>query len=260
MKKVISPIILIFILFFSSNLHGEHICFKMSLSLFSGGGINDSLSHPEYAPYIALGQQGKNHLAYGFSLDLFYQVNAHLSFSLGSGYQTGSLKGNKAEYSYPKNMGFSEFHLYPRVDSTVHSICFSALYSLPLKPSILMHIMGGIGYYLGSFEERTDWYIPSIKERTIVKSRSFKASGSTLGYQLGTGFDLETHENIFLSIDILYRIVNFKNLEIKDPTDMYPPQFYFSIYESRDLSDFSYRVKGIDMSGILIHVGCKCRF
>lgn len=123
-----------------------------------------------------------------------------------------------------------------------------------------MHILGGIGYYLGSFEERIDWYIPSISDRTIVKSSSFKANGSTLGYQLGTGLDLETHENICLSIDILYRIVNFKNLDIKEPTDMYPSQFYFSIYESRDLSDFNYQVKGIDMSGILIRIGFKCRF
>jgi len=232
----------------------------MSLCLFSGGGINDSISHPEYAPYIALGQQGKNHMGYGFSLDLFYQVNSHFSLSLGTGYLPGSLKGNDAVYSYPKNIGLSEFNLYPRVDSTVQSICFSALYSLPLKPSILMHILGAIGYYLGSFEERTDWYVPSIPDRTIVKSSSFKANGSTLGYQFGTGLDLETHENIFLSIDVLYRIVNFKNLDIKDSTDMYPPQLYFSIYESRDLSDFSYQVKGIDMSGFLIQVGIKCRF
>ncbi|MGM0466130.1 MAG: outer membrane beta-barrel protein [Acidobacteriota bacterium] len=257
------PFLFLFILFFSSNIQGEHIYIKMSLGFFSGGGINDSLSHPEYAPYIALDQQGINQLGGEFSLDLFYQVNSHLSFSLGGGYLMGRLKGNEAVYFNPTDLGPTEFNLYPRLDSTVYSVCLSALYSFPLNPSFQINVLGGIGYYFGSFEHRTDWYaslIPLYENKLIYKSQSFKGNANTLGTHLGAGFDLETTENIFLSFDVLYRIVDFKNLEIRVPTDMKTPQFYFGLYESRDLDDFSYQIQKISMGGILIRFGLKCRF
>jgi len=262
-KKNFYSFFILFILFFSSNLQAEHVFLKISLGLLSGGGINDSLSHPEYAPYMALGYQEKTHLSGEFSLGLSYQLSSHLRFSLGGGYLMGRLKGEDAVYFNPTDLGPPEFNLYPRLDSTVYSVCFSVLYSIPLNPSFYVNFLGGIGYYFGSFEHRTDWYassIPPYDNKLIYKTRSFQGNANTLGTHLGTGFDLETMENIFLSLDVLFRRVDFKNLKIKDSTDMNTPQFYIGLYESRDLSDLEYQVPKISMGGILIRIGLKCRF
>jgi len=84
-KKILITILFPFFFFVSSSLAGDHVYIKISLGLASGGGMNDTISHPEYAPYIALGQQGKAHLGYELNLELLYEINPRLSFSLSGG-------------------------------------------------------------------------------------------------------------------------------------------------------------------------------
>lgn len=266
MKKGILLVMLISVFLWPSNLHAKKFFVKMAFGVASGGDVEDALfTHAEYNDYISMGQEKKSQIGEGIFLEFIYQLNPYISFSIGNGYAYKILKGKTAQFSPPgaENVIVGGFTLSPEFSSEAVPICFSAIFSFPISSSFKVNFMGGVGYYFGTFESKTEWRLPSLPGFSTFDYRSwnFKGNASALGFHFGTGFDIDLTWNLFLTVDALYRMVNFNNIKSSGEMGEDTTFAFLQFYEGgKSLIDFDYRVSKASLSGISYQVGLKFKF
>lgn len=262
MKKRILLLILVVIFLLPAPLQAKSLFIKMSLGIASGGDIDDILiTRPEFAGYISIGQDKKSKLGQGVYMELIYQVSPHLSFSVGNGYLYKLLTGNTAEFAPPAFKG--KYFLTPEFSAEAIPIYISAVFTFPIKTSFQINIMGGLGYYFGTFESKSKWRTPDYPGYTTWEYRSwnFKGSDRAIGFHLGAGFDLGLYENLFMTLDARYRTVNFNSIKSQAELGVDTTLFYLEFYESKHTQvDFDYRVNQVSLSGFSLQGGFKFRF
>lgn len=256
-KKRIFFMIFIALLLFPYRLEAKGLYVKMTFGVASGGDVADALlTHKKYCDYISMGEEKESRLGEVIYLEFKYQLNSYISFSVGNGYAYKILKGKTAHFSPPgeaEHVIIGGFTLSPEFSSEVIPLCFSTIFSLPVHPAVQINFTGGVGYYFGSFESKTKWRLPSLPGFSTFEYRSwnFKGNARTVGFHLGAGFDVDLSWSLFLTVDALYRVVNFNNIqssgELGEETTFSFLQFYDG---GEPLTDFDYRTLKVSLSGL----------
>jgi len=253
-------------LLFPLHLQGKQFFVKMSLGVAFGGDINDALlTQAKYSDYICIGTEGKPKLGPDIFLEFIYQLNPYISFSLGNGYTSKMLKGKTAEYSPPgiEQLITGVYALSPEFSSDVIPVCFSAIFSFPARSSFRINFTAGVGYYFGAFESKTQRRAPSDPGYSTsgIRSWNFEGKANTIGYHVGAGFDIDLSWNLILSVDALYRIVNFNNIKSSGEIGGDTTFIYFRFFEGDEISgDFDYHVSRVSLSGLSLRAGLKFKF
>ncbi len=262
MKKRILLLILVVIFLLPAHLQAKSLFIKMSLGITLGGDMDDILiTRPEFADYISIGQDKNIKLGQGVYMELIYQVSRHISFSVRNGYLYKLLTGNTAEFEPPTFK--VKYVITPEFSAEAIPICFSAVFTYPIRGSFQINITGGLGYYFGTFESKSKWRSPDYPGYTTLEDRSwnFKGSSRAIGYHLGAGFDFGLYENLFLTLDALYRTVNFNSIKSEAELGVETTFFYLEFFEGKHTQiDFDYRVNQVSLSGLSIQGGVKFRF
>lgn len=257
-------LILLFVIFLPFNLHAKKLFLKIAFGLASGGDVSDNIvTKSEYYDYISLSEERETKLGQDIYLEFIYQVNSFLSFSVGNGYISKTLIGKEAQFDPPESpYPFNpDFTLTPEFSSSVIPICFSAIFSFPVASTLKVNFYGGMGYYFGSFESKMKWQMDSSESSTWeYRSWNFKGTANTIGYHLGTGFDIDLSLNLLLTVDALYRGVNFKRIKSSGVVGMDTTFFQIRFFEGESVSEFDYRVSQISLSGVLFRTGLKFKF
>ncbi|MEE9164831.1 MAG: hypothetical protein V3U15_01055, partial [Nitrospinota bacterium] len=107
----------------------------------------------------------------------------------------------------------------------------------------------------------------------------FKSNAHSLGYHAGAGIDFDLSLNLFLSLEALYRVVNFREFKThliqllgfgaffvssaeeienlaEDSTFLYAQQ----IRGEENAGDIDYRISNFSYSGFSFRVGLKFKF
>lgn len=262
MKKISLSLILLLIFLFPLNLQGKRFFVKLSYGLASGGDLSDMLlTETEYSDYVTMGQEKKTRLGQDIYLEFIYQLNPYLSFSVGNGYTSKALEGKKAHFISP---GVTEinFMLSPEFASSIIPTCFSAILSVPVNSFLRINFAGGIGYYYGVFESKSKWKAPYLEGFSTWEHHTwnFKGKGSTVGYHLGAGFDIDLSSKLFVTVDAFYRIIEFNNIKSSGEIGGSQTFSYFRFFIGGELPEFDYRVSRFTLSGYSVRVGLKFKF
>jgi len=260
LKKIL---IFTLVFFLPVNLQANELFVKMTFGLSSGGDVNDALLSPfEYSDYISMGDKQESKLGADIYLEFIYQLNPHISFSIGNGYLSEKLEGETAQFVSPEINGRSiGYTLAPEFSSAAIPVCLSSILTFPVSTSIHINLEGGVGYYFGTFESKTKWR--SLPGFTPWESSSwnYKGKANTIGYHLGIGFDIEFSSSMFLTIGALYRVANFKN--VKSTEELGQNSTFSSLLFYRiggEHLDYDYRVSQVSLSSYSFRVGMKFRF
>lgn len=263
MKKNFLTLIFVLVLFSPQSLQSKHLFIKLSLGLASGGDIKDALlTQTEYKDYISMSEERRSNLSQDVYLEIIYQLNSYISFSVGNGYSSNLLRGDSTQFSPPgiSNLG-GYYTLAPEFASQVIPICVSTIFSLPVTSSFYINITGGFGYYFGTFESKSKWLLSLPGFVTWeYQSWNFRGKANTIGYYMGVGFDIDLSLNMFLTVDGLYKVVNFSNIKSSGDIGQDTTLFYIRFYTGIPSADFDYRVSQVSLSGYSFRLGLKFKF
>jgi len=259
----IKILIFIFVFLLPLNLSAKQFFVKMSFGVASGGDVDDDLlTQTEYLDYISMGEEKRSSLGPDFYLEFICQINSYISLSVGNGYTSKMLKGKEAQFASPGNIEVG-FTLSPEFSAEAIPICFSVILSIPASSSIRMNFIGGVGYYFGTFESKSEWKAPSLSGFSTWQFRSsnFKGNANTIGYHISTGFDIDLSRNLFLAVDAQYRIVRFNTIKSSGELGGDTTLLYFRFFEGdKPIMDFDYRISRVDLSGFSARAGFKFKF
>jgi len=253
-------------LLFPLYIQGKQFFVKLAFGLSSGGNVEDTLlTQAKYSDYISIGGEGKPKLGQDIFLEFIYQLNPYISFSLGNGYTSKVLKGKNAQYSPPEieHVITGGYILSPEFSSDVIPVCFSVIFSYPASPSLQINFLAGAGYYFGTFESKTQWRTLSDPGYGTSRNPSwnFEGKANTIGYHVGASFDIDFSRNLILSVDTLYRKVNFNNIKSSGEVGGDTTFTNFRFFEGGEVSvDFDYRVSRVSLSGFSVRAGLKFEF
>lgn len=259
-KKIL---ILLCALLLPLNLTAGKLFVKMTFGVVSGGDVDDTLLVEKYySDYMSMGQKKESEYGLDLYFEIIYQINPYIGFSLGNGYTSKMLKGNDSQFIHPLSP-HGDFIFSPEFSSEVIPVCFSAIFSLPVGSSFQMNFTGGVGYYFATFESKTKWNAPDLPGFSTWEflSDNYEGKARTAGYHLGAGFDIDLSWNMFLTVDALYRKVNFNNIKGSGDKGGNSTLFYLYFFKGGDFPEyFDYRVSQIDFSGFSVRAGFKFRF
>ncbi|MFB0565548.1 MAG: hypothetical protein ACETWK_07700 [Candidatus Aminicenantaceae bacterium] len=270
MKKKIFFLIIIFVLLLSHSLLSKNVYVKLAFGLGSGGDVEDVLlTQIEYSDYMSMGQEQRQSLGQDIYLEFIYQLNSYISFSVGNGYISKLLRGKVSQFTPPESSAFKgDYFLEPEFAASAIPICFSAICSFPVSSVLRVNFTGGVGYYIGTFENKSKWRTNIAGFSTWeYRSWNFEGKCNTVGYLFGAGFEIDVSLNLCLTVDAFYRDVNFDNIkssgEIGDTTLSYI-KFYEGSggisLEKLPSVDFDYRIKQTSLSGYSVRAGLKFKF
>lgn len=265
-RKFFLIIFLTLFLLFPLYIQGKQFFVKLAFGLSSGGNVEDALlTQAKYSEYISIGGGGKPKLGQDIFLEFIYQLNPYISFSLGNGYTSKVLKGKDTQYSPPEieHIIKGGYILSPEFSLDVIPVCFSVIFSYPASPTLRINLSGGAGYYFGTFESKTHWR--TLADSGYGTSRNptwnFEGKANTIGYHAGTGFDIDFFQNLILSVDVLYRKINFNNIKSSGEVGGDTTFTNFRFFEGGAVSaDFDYRVSRVSFSGFSVRAGLKFSF
>jgi len=214
MRKCLLLTAICLIFLWPVHLESKELAFKVSFSLHSGGEWHDVWQQTRnYYGYQVKSEQKVN-TGTGFSFELIYMFHPNFGFSLGIENISKSINAGKIRFLPPESSGYvGGFSYAPHIVSDVYPFTISSVFSSSILPGIRGCVFGGIGYYSGTvrcedagweIEEREDWkYWNHLTLR-------FQSDISKIGFHAGASIDIEFLRNIFLSVDVLYRTVSFK--------------------------------------------------
>ena len=287
MKKYVSPVIFGLLLLCPFSVESKQLYVKMNFGLLTGGNINDSwhLNQGYYDYTLTRGKKIGPGL--DFSLEFIFELHPNISFSLGSGYISRSLYGRISRFTI---LGTDEvvenFSCSPKLSSEMIPIYLTAIFSFPVKSSIQLNFLGGVGYYLGKIKgtefvgERGELNNPwMIANRLIWK---FESSVNAIGFHTGIGIDMALPSDMFFCFEAIYRVASFKKLKtsVQKMTQSGVPRLYaevlgltgedlgvdstfFYIQRIREIEeqkDIDYRVSLFNYSGFSFRLGLKFKF
>lgn len=267
MKKItkyIMPLFFLSFLVLPSNLFAKKLHLKLSFGLIAGGDIEDALiSHPQYNDFVSVSSEMHSRPGMDIHLELIYQLNPHLGFSIGYGYLHQKLEGKTFEYSPPDlPPGIEQdYTVYPQFRTEANPLYLSAIFSFSLA-SVRVNLTGGVGYYFTTYENTTEWHTIFLSEVYYRSTYNFKQKSNQVGYHFGAGFDVRFATSLVLTIDALYRILDLKELESLDLSDeFYITWEYMQGFMQEPITEpFDYQLSKANLNGVSIRLGLKFKF
>lgn len=287
MKKYVFPVIFGLLLLCPSSVESKQLYVKMNFGLFTGGNINDSWHLNQGYYDYTLTQGKKTGSGLDFSLEFIFELHPNISFSLGSGYISRSLYGSKGRFTpFGTDEAVENFSCSPKLSSEMIPIYLTAIFSFPVKSSIQLNFLGGVGYYLGKIKgtEIVNLY-GELDNPSMIANRlvwKFESSANAIGFHTGIGIDMALPLDMFFCFEALYRVASFKKLKtsVQKITAVGVPNVYAKaigetgedlgvdstffyvqkIREVEEQKDIDYRVSHFNYSGFSFRVGLKFKF
>ncbi len=263
-RKFIVPLFFLSFLVLPSNLFAKKLYLKLSFGLIAGGNIEDALiSHPEYNDFVSVSSEIHSKPGTDIHLEFIYQLNPHLGFSIGYGYLHKTLEGKTFEYTPPAlPPGLEQvFTVYPQFCTEANPFYLSTIFSFSLA-SVQVNLTCGVGYYFMTYENTTEWHTKFPSEVYYRSTYNFKQKSNQIGYHFGAGFDVRFSNNLLLTIDALYRIVDLQELESLDLSDeFYITWDYMQRFMQEPITEpFDYQLSEANLNGLSVSVGLKFKF
>ncbi len=278
MKKYFLAGFLGFVLIWPLSLESKQLFVQMSFALMHEGYVEDSWHMTtDYYNYSSV--KGKRTSpGMDITLEFIYQFHPNFSLAIGTGYISRMLNGSSGLFSSSEEGdSYKEFSLSPELRSEINPFYLSCIFSFPVIGGVKANFIGGIGYYIGNIKCTADKL--EIKSGYLLHLAGlFKSNAHSLGFHAGAGVDFDLSLNLFLSVEALYRVVNFRkfkthvisgsafyfassaeemeNLVAADSTFLYELQFF----GEEDVGDIDYRISNFSYSGFSFRAGLKFKF
>jgi len=277
MKKHWLSLLLGAVLVFPSILYSQRVYLKPVLGVTLGGKVFGTWSSTTGSFDLSVAAGKKSGAALDTSLELVFQLVPSLSFSLGVGYiyNMEGIYGSKGQFSPPEASGIVDFSYNPWLSMPVYPLCFTAIYSLPIKVEARLTFLVGVGYYIGKITCLDGNYFYKTLDSLSNWSRrdwEFESETSAIGYHAGVGVEIDIDLGTTFFAEVLYRKADFKEFETTAATaDMLEegagvleggPTFFYAkgINGGEALGDIDYSVSRISLSGLVFRVGLKFLF
>jgi len=287
MKKYVFPVIFGLLLLCPFSVESKQLYVKMNFGLLTGGNINDSWHLNQGYYDYTLTRVKKTGPGLDFSLEFIFELHPNISFSLGSGYISRSLYGRISRFTI---LGTDEvvenFSCSPKLSSEMIPIYLTAIFSFPVKSSIQLNFLGGVGYYLGKIKgTRIIGELGELNNPWMIANRliwKFESRVNAIGFHTGIGIDMALPSDMFFCFEAIYRVASFKNLKtsVQKMTQSGVPRLYaevlgltgedlgvdstfFYIQRIREIEEqknIDYRVSHFSYSGFTFRVGLKFKF
>ena len=250
----------LFVLVFPGRLHATNLFIKMSLGINTGGMIKDLMPIPAiYSPYVTVENSPKPKLGMDAAFELLYHFTPRIGLAFGYGYLSG---GKKAESAEITAVGLdTPFSATPRYDWEANSIYITGIYALPFSESLKINMGVGAAYYLAKLKHRTSW-ITGLGSTGNIGNDSFNwdHSSQNWGFHITSSFDYLLFENMFFTLDILYRFAEFDAHVVE--LDTGPPSTIRTLewIEQQVIPYVEYEVTQVGISGFALRGGIKFRF
>jgi len=259
------------------SLDAKQIFVKMSFGLHHAGQVNDVWASKTNSFDCQSIPREKAGLNMDISLEFVYQLNPNVGFSFGTGYFSRSFN-DKGQFTALETSGFTgSFFIPPKLDSDIYFFNISNIFSFSVMRTVRWNFLGGLGYYFGKIKSRKD-----VSNPEFFRPRSpwyyflwrYESNASTIGFHAGTGIDIDLSLNMFLSVEVLYRAINFKkfNSTLLEVYSQYllpePPELVgdttFLYAEGQEGTenpgDIEYMLSDFNCSGFLFRLGLKFKF
>lgn len=280
MKKLFLAGLLGFVLIWPLSLESKQLFVQISFALMHEGHVEDSW-HMNSDNYNFSSVKGKR-MSPGMdiTLEFIYQFHPNFSLAVGTGYISRRLNGSSGLFSSSEEGdSYQEFSFSPELRSEINPFYLSGIFSFPVMGGVKANFIGGIGYYIGNIKCTTEKL--EFKSGYLLHVAGlFESNAHSLGYHVGAGVDFDLSLNLFLSVEALYRVVNFRefktklipfsgsafyfaasaeemeNLVAADSTFLYELQFF----GEEDVGDIDYRISNFSYSGFSFRAGLKFKF
>lgn len=287
MKKYVFPVIFGLLLLCPFSVESKQLYVKMNFGLLTGGNISDSWHFNQGYYDYTFTRVKKTGPGLDFSLEFIFELHPNISFSLGSGYISRSLYGRISRFTiFGTDEVVENFPCAPKLSSEIIPFYLTAIFSFPVKSSIQLNFLGGVGYYLGKIKgtefvgERGELNNPwMIANRLIWK---YESTVNAIGFHTGIGIDMALPSDMFFCFEVIYRVASFKKLKtsVQKMTQSGVPRLYaevlgltgedlgvdttfFYIQRIREIEeqkDIDYRVSHFNYSGFSFRAGLKFKF
>lgn len=279
-------VLLLPLLFFCSHVHSQKLSMKLSVGMFSGGKNSDSWEADSgyYDLATAAGERAEIGPEVAFSFT--YMLHKNFGLSLGSGYIIKRIPGTSLDFTPQAENDFSgPYSAKPELYASLIPVYINAFLAVPVGAVLTWNITGGIAYYIGnvrlstSDEKHKDTVNPAMIGGRLAWK--YYSDVTAPGLVLGTELDWAIADSSFLSVEVLYRSVVFKNFERKlrivsnsagahtaetkglsgtglgnQDTFLYLQNYV--AWDSR--ADLNYRLSSLDLSGFAVRLGLKFKF
>jgi hypothetical protein len=167
------------------------------------------------------------------------------------------------------------FWYEPELAAEIYPITLSGVFTLPLSDGLNFNLLGGVGYYFGNVEVREP------NKSVLTDNPDYfwyhfiwimESNANTIGYHAGGAFDISMGGGLIITLEALYRSVNFSNFEsevIPELIPYNPPSGLWGnstfLYAEQqggevDMGDLDYPVTDISLTGFVFKAGFKLRF
>ena len=279
MKKHFLAGLLGFVLILPLSLESKQLFVRMSFALMHEGHVEDTWRMTtDYYNFSSV--KGKRTSpGMDVTLEFIYQFHPNFSLAVGTGYISRTLNGSSGFFSSSDEGDlYKEFSFSPEFRSEIYPFYLSGIFSFPVMGGIEANFIGGIGYYIG-YVECTTSNQKIESGNWLYLTRLFKSKAHSLGYHAGVGIDFDLSLNLFLSVEALYRVANFREFKTQvnplsglaiyfvsvteemenlavDSTFLYEQQ----IRGEENAGDIDYRISNFSYSGFSFRVGLKFKF
>jgi hypothetical protein len=230
---------------------------KIGLGIASIGKIDDRLlSPPEYSEYVTFRDYEKKY-DFTYDVEFVYEFRPYMGFSLGWGNASSTIFGRKALHEY-QVLDWSAI-ITPELNMQTSFVYTSIFICIPTNVSIKLILEGGVGVYFGSYESLSTWRT-KWDRFDRMKTPNFEGNFQKLGYHLGACVDYNITEMIFVSFELVYRIINLDSASIELNTKSDSAVDFFRWLESKTFPSIDYEVSQFNLSGLTFTVGLKFQF
>ena len=260
------------------SLGAKQIFVKMSFGLHHAEQVNDVWVSKTNSFDCQSIPEEKTGLDMDISLEFVYQLNPKVGFSFGTGYFSRSFN-DEGQFTALETSGFTgSFFIFPKLDSDIYFFYISSIFSFSVMPAARWNFLGGLGYYFGEIKSRKD-----LADPEFFRPRSpwsyflwrYESNASTIGFHAGTGIDIDLSLNMYLSVEVLYRAINFKKfkstilnvysqyLALPEPPEVVGDTTFLYAKGNEDEEnpgDIEYMLSDFNCSGFLLRVGLKFKF
>lgn len=283
MKKIFLAVFSLFLIL-PFQIEAKELLVKMAFGLTQAGRINgsgDSLND-----YFGIKHLKPEKSSFGIdaSLEFIYQFHPNFGLALGFGFAKQTPNGTSVVFIPPEGSAIEEeFQLNPMFSSEIYPVYMNGIYFIRLFTSHQMCVFGGVGYYFGRFlcgRDASDVAFRFYNFKEEYFCWSYESNANTLGYHIGVGIDFDFSNNMYLSVEGLYRAVSFsihKTSVIQDsrwsrlpfPVNNEEAGLYgedstffygYRTDENAPERDIQYNVNSFDFSGFSLRVALKFKF
>lgn len=259
------------------SLDAKQIFVNMSFGLHHAEQVNDvwvSKTNSFDCQSVSGEKAGLN---MDISLEFTYQLNPNVGFSFGTGYFSRSFNA-KGQFTALETSGFTGyFFISPELDSDIYFFSLSNIFSFTVMPAVRWNFLGGLGYYFGKIKSPENEGDPEF-----FRPRSpwnyflwrYESNSSTVGFHAGTGIDIDLSLNMFLSFEVLYRVIKFKKFKstvlrvyskylLPEPPELVGDSTFLyaeGLEGTENPGDIEYMLSDFNCSGFLFRLGLKFKF